>query len=167
MQASLRRLIVTNGGLLMALFDKKEEIANVPVARGEKLNTVIGKDTVFNGKLEVTGTLRVDGTVKGEVNVSDTISVGGTGLVEASVKTKNAIISGTVRGNIHATERIELQAKSVIHGDIVTKALAIEQGAVFQGHCNMGEAKPLAIPPRPSAGVTTPKEATSSADNKR
>jgi len=150
----------------MALFEKKEEGMEAPVSRGDKLNTVIGKDSSFNGKLEVAGTLRVDGTIKGEINVSDTISVGPTGVVEASVKTKNAVISGTIRGNIHATEKTELQAKSVIYGDIVTKALAIEQGAVFQGHCNMGEPRPATGSPKPGTTTATPKEVSSSADKK-
>ncbi len=148
----------------MALFEKHPEGEEVPVTRGDKLNTVIGKDSVFNGTLEVTGTLRIDGTIKGEVTVSDTVSVGATGTVEATVKTKNAIISGTIRGNIHATEKIELQAKSVIYGDIVTKALAIEQGSVFQGHCNMGtkESAQSSLPITPA-----PKAAIVSADKKK
>ena len=150
----------------MALFEKKEDGVDVPVSRGDKLNTIIGKDTVLTGTMEVAGTLRVDGTVRGEVTVSDTFSVGATGLVEASVQTKVAVISGTVQGNIYASEKIELQAKAVIHGDIITKSLAIEQGAVFEGHCNMGqdEESPAA---KSFLGMTAPKEPVPSADNKR
>jgi len=151
----------------MALFEKKDEDMDVPVTRGDKLNTVIGKDSTFTGKLEVIGTLRVDGKVHGEINVSDTISIGGTGEVEASVKTKNAVISGTVRGDIHATDKTELQAKSIIYGDIVTKSLAIEQGAVFQGHCNMGEIPEPATPAKSGISSSTSKDASSSVENKR
>jgi cytoskeletal protein CcmA (bactofilin family) len=151
----------------MALFEKRDEDLQVPVTRGDKLNTVIGKDTVFTGKMEVVGTLRVDGKMKGEIIVSDTISIGGTGEVDASVQTKNAVISGTVRGNIHATEKTELQAKSVIYGDIVTKSLAIEQGAVFQGHCNMGEIKESGSPPKSGMSSITPKVTSPSVDNKK
>jgi cytoskeletal protein CcmA (bactofilin family) len=151
----------------MALFEKKDEDMDVPVTRGDKLNTVIGKDSVFTGKLEVVGTLRIDGRVHGEINVSDTISIGGTGEVEASVKTKNAVISGTVRGDIHATDKTELQAKSVIYGDIVTKSLAIEQGAVFQGHCNMGEIKDSPPPLKSGMSSSSPKETSSSVENKK
>ena len=151
----------------MALFEKRDEDIDAPVTRGDKLNTVIGKDTTFTGKLEVVGTLRVDGKIKGEITVSDTISIGGTGEVDASVQTKNAVISGTVRGNIHATDKTELQAKSVIYGDIVTKSLAIEQGAVFQGHCNMGEIKESTPPQKPGVGPTTPKETSLSVENRK
>ncbi len=152
----------------MALFEKKDEPVQVPTtSRGDKLNTVIGKDSVFDGKLNVTGTLRIDGKVTGEINVSDTINIGNTGEVEASIKTKNAIIAGTIRGNIHATEKTELQAKSVIYGDIVTKSLAIEQGSVFQGHCNMGDIKERDLPQSSTPSTPTPKETASSAEKKR
>ncbi len=152
----------------MALFEKKDEPAQVPAtSRGDKLNTVIGKDSVFDGKLNVTGTLRVDGKVTGEIHVSDTINIGNTGEVEASIKTKNAVIAGTIRGNIHASEKTELQAKSVIYGDIVTKSLAIEQGAVFQGHCNMGDIKDRDREPAKTSSTPSPKETVSSAEKKR
>jgi cytoskeletal protein CcmA (bactofilin family) len=122
---------------IMAVFRPKDEDAGMPDTGGDKVNTLIGKDTVFTGTLQVAGTLRVDGVLKGEVSVSDTIAIGPTGEVDANVKTKNAIVSGSVKGNIYATERIELQAKADISGDLTTKSLVIEQGAVFHGNCNM------------------------------
>lgn len=129
----------------MAAFGKRDDDPGMVEAGGDKVNTIIGKDTTFSGNLEVSGTLRVDGVLKGEVNVTDTIAIGPTGEVDANVKTKNAVISGSVKGNIHATEKVELQAKANITGDLVTKSLVIEQGAVFHGNCNMkGSGQPQA-----------------------
>lgn len=121
----------------MAVFKQRDDEPETFQAGGDRVNTIIGKDTTFSGTLEVSGTLRVDGVLKGEVNVSDTIAVGPTGQVDANVKTKNAVISGSVKGNVHATEKVELQAKANITGDLTTKALVIEQGALFHGNCNM------------------------------
>ena len=121
----------------MAVFKQREDDPGMIEAGGDKVNTIIGKDTTFSGTLEVSGTLRVDGVLKGEVNVTDTIAIGPTGEIDANVKTKNAVVSGSVKGNIHATEKVELQAKANITGDLVTKSLVIEQGAVFHGNCNM------------------------------
>ena len=121
----------------MAVFKQRDDEPGMTEAGGDKVNTIIGKDTTFSGTLDVSGTLRVDGVLKGEVNVTDTIAIGPTGEIDANVKTKNAVISGSVKGNIHATEKVELQAKAHITGDLVTKSLVIEQGAVFHGNCNM------------------------------
>jgi cytoskeletal protein CcmA (bactofilin family) len=119
------------------MFKSKDEDAAIFDGGSNNMNTIVGKDTTISGTMEVSGTLRVDGVVKGDVIVSDTVAVGPTGMVEANVKTKIAVVSGAVKGNIHATERIELQAKANITGDLVTKALVIEQGALFHGNCNM------------------------------
>ena len=128
------------------MFKSKDDDTAGFDAGGDKMNTIIGKDTVISGMIEVTGTLRVDGVAKGDVKVSDTITVGPTGSVEANVQTKNAVVSGAVTGNIHASERVELQAKANITGDLITKSLVIEQGAVFHGNCNMKQ-----VPNSPAA----------------
>ena len=116
---------------------KKEE-----VEMDGHMNTLIGKDSIVTGTIDVKGPLRIDGKVKGQVNSSDTVTVGAGGDVEAELNCKVAIISGKVSGNIIASEKVELQAKAEISGDLKTKSLVIEQGAVFCGSCNMKETQP-------------------------
>lgn len=106
------------------------------------MNTIIGKDTVINGTLDIKGALRVDGTVKGKILCTDCVTVGSTGIVEAEIEADSAIIAGKMLGNIVTTETIELQAKCEMEGDLRTKSLVIEQGAVFCGACNMKDTKP-------------------------
>ena len=106
------------------------------------MNTIIGKDTIITGTLDVKGALRVDGTVKGKILCSDCVTVGGTGVVEAEIEADSAIIAGRMVGNVVTTEKIELQAKCEMEGDLRTKSLVIEQGAVFCGACNMKDTKP-------------------------
>jgi cytoskeletal protein CcmA (bactofilin family) len=105
------------------------------------MNTIIGKDTVFSGTLDVKGELRVDGTVKGKILCSDCVTIGSTGVVEAEIEADSAIIAGRMVGNVDTAEKIELQAKCEMEGDLKTKSLIIEQGAVFCGACNMKETK--------------------------
>lgn len=104
-----------------------------------KIDTIIGKDSVITGTIDVKGPLRIDGSIKGKVNSTDTVTVGNSGNLEAEINCKNAVISGKVGGNIVASEKVELQAKAEISGDIRTKSLIIEQGAIFCGSCNMKE----------------------------
>ncbi len=106
------------------------------------MNTIIGKDTVITGTLDVKGALRVDGTVKGKIICSDCVTIGATGVVEAEVEANTAIIAGHMIGNVMTTEQIELQAKCEMEGDIRAKSLVIEQGAIFCGACNMKDTRP-------------------------
>ncbi|RKX24895.1 MAG: polymer-forming cytoskeletal protein [Candidatus Zixiibacteriota bacterium] len=106
------------------------------------MNTIIGKDTVITGTLDVKGALRLDGNVKGKVICSDCVTVGATGMVEADIQADTAIVAGHVMGNVCTTEKIELQAKCEMDGDLKTKSLVIEQGAVFCGACSMKNGAP-------------------------
>ncbi len=108
----------------------------------ELMNTIIGKDTLITGTVDVKGAVRVDGSIKGKVICSDCVTIGATGQVEADIESNTAVIAGHMVGNIAATEKIELQAKCELEGDIKTKSLVIEQGAVFCGACNMKGSTP-------------------------
>ena len=50
-------------------------------------------------------------------------------------------ISGTVVGKIVADARVEIHRNGKVYSDIDTPALIIEEGAVFQGNCVMGDKK--------------------------
>jgi cytoskeletal protein CcmA (bactofilin family) len=101
------------------------------------VNTIIGKGASFDGLLEISGGLRVDGTLKGKIHNADIIFVGPSGTLEADVEAKECIVGGVVKGNIKAPDKVELQAKSQVEGDIITYSLVVEQGAVFHGNCQM------------------------------
>jgi len=101
------------------------------------VNTIIGKGASFDGLLEITGGLRVDGTLKGKIHNADIIFVGPSGTLEADVEAKECIVGGVVKGNIKAPDKVELQAKSQVEGDIITYSLVVEQGAIFHSNCQM------------------------------
>jgi cytoskeletal protein CcmA (bactofilin family) len=106
------------------------------------MNTIIGKDTVITGTLDVKGALRVDGAVKGKVICSDCVTLGATGVIDADIEAKTAIVAGQMNGNVVTSEKIELQAKCEMNGDLKTKSLVIEQGALFCGACSMKDGAP-------------------------
>ena len=103
------------------------------------MNTIIGKDTVFTGTLDVKGALRIDGKIKGKVISNDCVTIGSTGMVEADIEADTAVVAGRLVGNINTSNKIELQANCDVEGDLKTGSLVIEQGAVFCGACNMKE----------------------------
>jgi cytoskeletal protein CcmA (bactofilin family) len=103
----------------------------------ENLSTIVGKDSTFAGDMEVKGTLRIDGKIKGKIICDETVSIGATDEVEADIDAKIVVVAGSVVGNIKTSDKIEMQAKAKVVGDIVTKNIVIEQGAMFQGSCQM------------------------------
>jgi cytoskeletal protein CcmA (bactofilin family) len=79
----------------------------------------------------------VDGKIIGKVSCSDSLLVGKTGVLEASVKVKKATVGGRVEGDIEASEVVVLEGNSTVIGNVTTKKLIIEEGAVFNGTCHM------------------------------
>jgi cytoskeletal protein CcmA (bactofilin family) len=118
------------------------------------VNTIVGKGATFDGLLEITGGLRVDGAVKGKIVSADVVLIGPSGTVDADIEAKETIIGGTVRGNVKAPDKIELQAKSQVEGDIITYSLVVEQGATFHGNCQMRKDQA-----RTATGAHTPAQA--------
>lgn len=117
------------------------------------MNTIVGKDTIITGTLDVKGSLRVDGQVKGKIICTDCVTIGASGFVEADIESETTVVAGRMVGNVMASEKIELQAKCEMEGDIKAKSLVIEQGATFCGACNMkGQT--------PDLGFLPPKEKT-------
>ena len=65
--------------------------------------------------------------------------MGSPGNVEADIQVAAASIGGTVVGTLVATVRVEIHATGRVYGKINAPALIIEEGAVFEGHCEMAK----------------------------
>lgn len=106
-----------------------------------ELNTLIGKGSVVNGKISIQNSVRIEGRVIGEVSSTGTVTVGSKGEVEGDIVAVNAIVGGKVKGSIKASEKIILESESVLIGDLQTVKLTIDEGAMFEGKCYMGDEK--------------------------
>ncbi len=102
------------------------------------LNGFVGNGTTLTGEATFKGMLRVDGHLSGKISSQDgTLIVGTNGRVEANIEVAVAQIYGTVNGDVIASKRVEMGRAAKVTGNIQTPALAIEQGAVFEGSCRM------------------------------
>jgi cytoskeletal protein CcmA (bactofilin family) len=110
--------------------------------KGEKgFFTMIGEGSVFEGVITVPHSIKIDGTLKGKVETSEALTIGKSGIVEADIVAKSAIIGGRVTGNLAAEERVELEVNASLIGDLKTRDLVICEGAIFHGKCSMKEQK--------------------------
>lgn len=102
-----------------------------------RIETLIGANTVIDGNIEFSGGLRIDGTVHGSVNeVSVTpgnLIVSEQGRIEGAINVSHATINGVVNGPVNATEYVELQAKARVTGDVRYKTLEMFVGAIVEG----------------------------------
>lgn len=113
---------------------------------------VLNSDVTVVGTLRFTDDLLVDGSVEGEITSDGVLTVGANAVILAgeknkvAVRTKSAIIHGRVTGDVVVTERVELAATAELVGDITAARIAIQEGAVFVGHCTVGNASAMPAP---------------------
>src|SRR5438477_12251497 len=103
----------------------------------EDLNGFMDEGTEFTGELKFRDTFRIDGVLKGKVVSENTLIVGEAGRVEAEIDCGVVSIRGTVNGAIRGRQRIELLAGCKVQGSLTSPKLVIEEGAYFQGECDM------------------------------
>jgi cytoskeletal protein CcmA (bactofilin family) len=113
----------------------------------EDLNGFMDEGTEFQGELRFRDTFRVDGRVKGKIVSDNTLIVGETGHVEADIDCGVVSIRGSVSGRVQGRQKIELLAGSKVQATLVSPRLVIEEGAFFQGECDMGSAPKAAVVP--------------------
>jgi cytoskeletal protein CcmA (bactofilin family) len=106
----------------------------------------------LEGKLETTGTFRIDSTMKGSIVSEATLLLGEHSSIQGEITGNRVVISGRFDGVIQAKTSVEIQSSAVVTGEIHTPCLVIEPGAVFDGQCHMlaatEAAKPVTIPIR-------------------
>lgn len=112
-----------------------------PAVAGQTLLNLIGSGTVIKGNIVCNGDIRIDGHVEGNVEVGQKLVIGESGKVKGHIIAGDINISGEVVGNISADKTTVLHGKSNVTGDIATQQIIIEQGAQFNGKCNMGSIK--------------------------
>jgi len=109
--------------------------------RIDKVDTVIGPGTEFEGTIKATGIVRIDGKLAGSIETSGDIIIGDKGEVKADLSGNNVTIAGKLQGNVTSKEKTTILHKGTVVGDITTKNVVIEDGAIFRGRCIMGENK--------------------------
>ena len=113
------------------------------------------KGVKVDGKLECTGTFRVDSIFKGTLVSDEMLVLGANATVEGEILGNYVIIAGRFDGIIKSRGKVEIQTKAIVTGEIHTPCLIIEPGAVFDGKCHMLSAtqasKTVTIPIRSAA----------------
>jgi cytoskeletal protein CcmA (bactofilin family) len=109
----------------------------LPASAPGNLTAFIDQGSEFEGKLSFKDTVRIDGTFRGEISSENTLIVGESGEIEASIRSSQVVISGSVTGNITAAKQITLHKTARVEGNLETPSVVIEEGAVFNGQLHM------------------------------
>jgi cytoskeletal protein CcmA (bactofilin family) len=101
------------------------------------ISTVFDKDTHFEGTLEFSKPLQINGIFEGEIISDGILLVGETAHIKANIRAGTVIVGGKVTGNIEALDKLEMLESGRVYGNIRTVKLQIADGVVFDGICEM------------------------------
>ena len=113
--------------------------AAAPPAAPGGLTAFIDQGSEFEGKLSFRDTVRIDGRFRGEIASENTLIVGETGEIEATIRSNTVAISGSVEGDVHAARKVVLHKTARVTGNVTTPCLVVEEGAVDQRHVQDGD----------------------------
>ena len=126
--------------------------SSAPAAGGlGNLTAFIDQGSEFEGKLSFKDTVRIDGTFSGEISSDNTLIVGESGQIMATIHSVCVVISGLVEGDIIASEQIVLHKSAVVNGNLDSPIVIMEEGAQLNGNVKMGKAASGGSKPAPTA----------------
>src|SRR3990172_10038548 len=101
------------------------------------LSAFIDQGSEFEGKLSFRDTVRIDGRFRGEIASENTLIVGESGEIYATIRSNTVVVSGFVEGDIIAARKVVLHKTARVHGNLETPSLVVEEGAALDGQVKM------------------------------
>ena len=101
------------------------------------MSSILGPELEINGNVKVDGNLLIYGKVFGDIQSKGSVRTAKGSVVQGNIVAREASISGEVIGNLNIESKVNLGKKSILKGDLKASILTIEEGASFEGVCNM------------------------------
>ncbi len=115
--------------------------------------SVIAADLLISGNLVSKGEVQIDGEVQGDISGTHVV-VGERARITGSIIADEVVVRGHVMGSIRG-KRVMLQSSCHVEGDVFHQALAIEQGAFFEGKSRRSSDPLTMDTPRPEPAPST------------
>ena len=101
------------------------------------MSSILGPELEINGDVKVTGSLLIYGKVNGNIESRATVRTAKGSLINGNIIARDASISGEVSGDVIVKSKVTLGETSLLNGNLKAAILTIEEGAKFEGICNM------------------------------
>lgn len=104
-----------------------------------KFNTQIGEGSVFEGVVRGSGHYSISGKVIGDCDIGGVLKIQEQGFWLGSILADVVVIAGMTEGNVTARSKIELLSSGRVAGNLEAPAIAIDEGAEFDGQVKMAK----------------------------
>ena len=105
--------------------------------------TLIGAGARFEGDIETSGPLALNGTVVGDGVVHGALAIASGAHWQGSVRAATAVVAGAVTGDLMVEGKLEIGKTAVIRGNVHARTVAIANGALIDGGLTVTGEAPL------------------------
>jgi cytoskeletal protein CcmA (bactofilin family) len=121
-----------NIGFVMLKGNRKNPLLN------HSFDSILGEGMVIDGRLKVSGSVLIHGTVTGDIEANSSsemviVGVGESGSVKGNILADQVMIAGKVLGDVNAKLRVEMMSTGVIEGNLEYQNMVMDEGAVIIG----------------------------------
>ena len=105
--------------------------------KNSNMSSILGPEIEIKGDLKIKGDILIYGTVLGNVESRGKVHTSKGSTIKGNVHSKSACINGKIEGDLIVEDKVVLAKYSELKGNLVSSTLTIEEGARFDGLCNM------------------------------
>ena len=110
------------------------------MTKGSISLTKIESGTFIQGNLEAHTDIRIDGEVEGVIKTSHKLFIGASGSFKGEASAQHLDLCGRFEGSLFVEKKMAMHAGAHFEGEAKVGSISIEEGAHFQGLCDMSEA---------------------------
>lgn len=101
--------------------------------------TVIGKGTVIEGTVRVSGRVQIDGKIDGTLIAESHVSVGPEGNILGEVTAGELAVGGHVEGRVNVHGHLHIAPGGIARGEMRYGSLQVDRGGVIDGSTAHGD----------------------------
>ncbi len=94
---------------------------------------VIGRSTRVRGRVSGDGDLRLEGSIEGDISLHGDLTITEGARAKSNVEARTVTVGGELEGDIRAQGIVRIEAGARVRGNIHGEAVAMDEGAEFNG----------------------------------
>ena len=105
--------------------------------KSSSLGTILAPEIEIQGDITISENIIIYGKVIGNICSSGNINTAEGSVISGKIKAKSISISGVINGDLDIEDKVILNSAGTLNGNIKASIISIEEGANFEGMCNM------------------------------
>ena len=101
------------------------------------VETLIGEDVIIRGDVILKEGAIISGKIYGTIQANGPLRATKTAYIKGDISAVDAYVGGSIEGNLVVSGKVVLKSQSSVKGDITYRQLIIEEGAQFEGRCDI------------------------------